>query len=161
MALDKKDYEKALSREYGFPVFLSDKEYERLSQSKPKPSGGEKTYQDPFGHLDKKPSDKPENPWASFAPGGAVKGTMYSGKPAEPSPTPMGGPSINPWYQAKPGVSAPMDPSLPDAKYGVPTYGPPADMTPLAALQPMVAPLAPKKPPKMSDADLYADAWGK
>lgn len=49
--LSKSDYEKALSAEYGFPVFLRDDEYTRLSASKPlqKASG---PYQDPFGHLD-------------------------------------------------------------------------------------------------------------
>lgn len=49
--LSKSDYEKALSAEWGFPVFLKDEEYERLSASKPlsKPSG---PYQDPFAYLD-------------------------------------------------------------------------------------------------------------
>lgn len=50
--LSKSDYEKALSAEWGFPVFLNDKEYERLSVSKPNPVRPAKPYEDPFAYLD-------------------------------------------------------------------------------------------------------------
>jgi hypothetical protein len=49
--MTKKEYESALSREYGFPVFLTDAEHERLTASKPNPGPQRTGYQDPFAHV--------------------------------------------------------------------------------------------------------------
>lgn len=49
--LTKEEYEKALSAEYGFPVFLNQKEFERLSVSKPSPVAPKQAWQDPFEYM--------------------------------------------------------------------------------------------------------------
>lgn len=52
--LTKRDYEAVLSREYGFPVFLNDKEYDRLQVERPAPEMKHAGYQDPFAYVEHK-----------------------------------------------------------------------------------------------------------
>jgi hypothetical protein len=85
--LSKSDYEKALGAEWGHPVFLNDKEYERLSTSKPSPERPAKPYADPFGHLDADKARKAKpDAWATKAgatyrtenPRATVPGVTYN-----------------------------------------------------------------------------------
>lgn len=171
MALTKKEYELALSKEYGFPVFLTDDEHKRLSASKPAPKGPKGEYQDPFAYMGKKPKNGPEDPWSSSAPGGAVKGKMYGGsaptkKSSGVAKHIQGNPAADPWaaqpeseYVAIPVPAAPpvapgngkigkIDTSGPELANPAMTYVAP----PTAYGKPSTAPFA---PPAQYEFDAY------
>lgn len=92
--MPKADYEKALSREYGFPVFLTDSEYEKLQVSKPHPvdnSPDTRTYQDPFQYMgDARAQKDAEAPMLGERAAAAHASAYF--KP-EPAPEP---PAIDP-----------------------------------------------------------------
>lgn len=52
--LTKEDYQRVLSAEYGFPVFLNDKEFAKLQVERPAPEMKHAGYQDPFGKVEHK-----------------------------------------------------------------------------------------------------------
>lgn len=54
--LSKEDYNKVLSAEYGFPVFLTDKEYARIQTERPAPEMKAAGYRDPEARIAHKPA---------------------------------------------------------------------------------------------------------
>lgn len=68
--LSKRDYERVLSMEYGFPVFLNDNEYAKLQVSRPAPEVKHAGYADPFAHVEHKTGNGDAKPkqWTT-APG--------------------------------------------------------------------------------------------
>lgn len=89
--LNKSDYEKALSAEYGFPVFLNDKEYERLAVSKPNPERPAKAYEDPFAYLDDEKARKSKpDAWTTKAGTSYNKDHGRASKPLAGVPAPTG-----------------------------------------------------------------------
>jgi hypothetical protein len=136
--LNKSDYEKALSAEYGFPVFLNDKEYERLAVSKPNPERPAKAYEDPFAYLDDEKARKSKpDAWATKAGtsynkdhGRAPVDKRYSGFEGERPKNPGMSATAQPKAAPLAGVPAPSKPSkiekisMPETPKVAPSWGP-------------------------------------
>jgi hypothetical protein len=117
--LTKDDYQKALSAEYGFPVFLTDAEFERLQVSKPnpQPTPTEKKYQDPFEYMGDWRKQKDTEASLSGARAKAAHESAYA-TPA-PSATPEAPASGKIGKIAMPSAAGPDD-SIPTMTYQEP-----------------------------------------